>query len=73
MNKSKAELAKQPPAGAELEAPIRLTPDQLESVVAGAKTQLILESGTINPTTTMGIIAPPPTWPFKVATFSTRA
>jgi hypothetical protein len=73
MKKSQSELAKQPSAGAELEAPIHLTPDQLESVVAGAKTHLILDQGTINPTTTMGIIAPPPTWPIKLAPFSTLA
>jgi hypothetical protein len=58
MKKSESELAKQPSAGANLEAPVRLTPEQLESVVAGARAQLILNIGTINPTTTMGIIAP---------------
>jgi hypothetical protein len=73
MKKSESELAKQPSAGANLEAPVRLTPEQLESVVAGARAQLILNIGTINPTTTMGIIAPPPTWPTKLVPPSTLA
>ena len=73
MKKSKTELAKQPSAGANLEAPVSLTPEQLESVVAaGARGQLILDIDTINPTTTMGIIAPP-TRPINLVPFSTLA
>ena len=61
MKKSEAyvaqgELAKsQPSDGVKLEAPVRLTPEQLEIVAAGFMTQISQLKGGIGPTATTGL------------------
>jgi hypothetical protein len=56
MKKSEAQL----PVGEKLETPVRLTPEQLESVAAGFTLKLSLRSGGGGGTATTGAYPPPP-------------
>ena len=76
MKKSKAngaqgELAKsQQSVGANLEAPVRLTPEQLETVAGGFAAQISLVKGGIGSTATTGLY---PTKDPVIAEFLTKA
>jgi hypothetical protein len=65
MKKSEANAAQGELAKSKLEAPVRLTPEQLETVAGGFKVQLSLETGGKGSTTTTG--AHEPTNPFKLS------
>jgi hypothetical protein len=65
---SQGELANsEQSAGEKLEAPVRLTPEQLESVAAGFVVQISLGGkGGIGSTATTGAYPPPPPPIFRV-------
>jgi hypothetical protein len=66
---AKGEFAKsQPSDGVKLEAPVQLTPEQLEIVAAGFMTQISQVKGGIGPTATTGLY-PYPTKDPVIAAF----
>jgi hypothetical protein len=58
MKKSEKNVAQVEPAKSQLEAPVRLTPEQLEIVAGGFAKQISLVKGTIGGTILTGAISP---------------